>query len=108
MPAMTVSANGCVTTMARFPAPAKGGNIPFRRNANAVGHEFLGPGSGHRHHAGLGRGVIGLADIAGARNAGDVDDDSAGHDNHPVFDIHLNLFYLFSRRYERACTNAKA
>ena len=52
---------------------------------DVVAREFLGPGYRHGGDAGLGGGIVGLPDIAVARNAGNVDDHAAA----AVFD-HLH------------------
>ena len=64
----------------RFHAQGHFGFDETRCNAghtNAVARQFLGPGHGRRRNAGLGGGVVGLTDVAGAGNRRDIDDRAA-------------------------------
>ena len=57
-------------------------------HANFVTRKFLGPGHGHRGNTGLAGRIIGLPDIAGARDTGNIDD----HATPPAFDhVHSGL-----------------
>ena len=69
---LSLTFGGMVATMRVSQNP---GAMPATRIC--VAREFLGPGHRHGGDAGLGGGVVGLSDIAGARNAGNVDDHAA-------------------------------